>query len=170
MNPKVQELISKKQEEIKKEKLEKREHHLIKLGLTANTKRVYFDNWTNSPDCKYDEEKKKYYEETAGALEVSDEEYNEICKYFPEENDDEPTTESISNGAENTLKTTAGIILIIGVLSLFAGIIIVLAEELPIITLIDIVKFFLTTLISWAIMRCIANISITLKEIKSKIK
>lgn len=170
MNPKVQELISKKQEEIKKEKLEKRESHLIELGLTENTKRVYYDNWTNSPDCKYDKELKKYYEETADALKVSDDEYNEICKYFPEENDNEPKTKSISNGAENTLKTIAGIILTIGILSLFVGIIIVLVEELPIITLLSIVKFFLTTLISWAIMRCFADISTTLKDIKAKMK
>ena len=169
MNPKVEELISKKQEEIKEQQLKKREKHLISLGLTKDETQIqYLDYYTNSPDCKWDAEKKKYYIGVASALDITDEEYAEICKYFPEK--ENPTDNNESFGAENTLKTIAGIILAIGILSLFVGTIIVLVEMLPIMTLLSTAKFFLTTLISWAIMRCIANISITLKQIKARIK
>ena len=76
MNPKVEELISKKKEEIKNQTLKKRQQHLIKLGLVSDERIIqYQDNWDNSPECKWDREKNKYYKEIAAPIEVTDEEY-----------------------------------------------------------------------------------------------
>ena len=44
-------------------------------------KRIYQDYWTGSSG--YDEEKNMYYVERAVAIDVTDDEYVEICKYFP---------------------------------------------------------------------------------------
>lgn len=168
MNPKVEELISKKQEEIKKEKQKKRENHLIRLGLTTGIQRKYMEHYTTSPDCKWDEEKQMYYIDSAVAMEVSDDEYAEICKYYPEE--EIGVVKSETYGAENTLKTIAGIILGLDILAIFVIIITVLVTAMPFITILYAIILFLVILGSWALLRCIANISITLKEIKAKIK
>lgn len=169
MNPKVEDLISKKQEEIKQAKQERREKHLIKLGLTAEgTKRKYMEYYTNSPDCKWDEDKKMYYIGTAVPIEVTDEEYAEICKYYPEEEND--TAKNGTYGAENTLNTIAGIILGLGIIATFISIISVFATGMPFITVLGIIILFLIILGSWALLRCFANISITLKEINARIK
>lgn len=169
MNPKVEDLISKKQEEIKQAKQERREKHLIKLGLTEEgTTRKYMEYYTNSRDCKYDEEQHKYYIDSKIPLEVTDEEYAEICKYYPEEEND--TAKNDTYGAENTLKTIAGIILGLGIIAIFISIISVFATGMPFITVLGIIILFLIILGSWALLRCFANISITLKEIKARIK
>lgn len=169
MNPKVEELISKKQEEIKSEKQKRRENHLIRLGLTADgTQRKYMEYYTNSPDCKWDEEKQMYYIGSAVAIDVTDEEYAEICKYYPE--GETNVVENETYGAENTLKTIAGIILGIGIIATFIFIITVFATGMPFVIVLGAVILFLIILGSWAILRCFANISITLKEIKAKIK
>ena len=169
MNPKVEELISKKKEEIKEQQLKKREKHLISLGLTKDETQIqYLDYYTNSPDCKWDAEKKKYYIGVASALDVTDEEYAEICKYFPEK--ENPTDNNESFGAENTLKTIAGIILGIGLISTFVLVTLVISGVLPLIAILYAVILCMSILGSWAILRCIANISITLKQIKAQIK
>lgn len=168
MNPKVEELISKKQAEIEKERLERRENHLIRLGLTKDgTTRKYMEYYTNSRDCKYDEEQHKYYIDSKIPLEVTDEEYAEICKYYPEE---DHTITNENYGAENTLKNIAGIILGLGIVATLIFIIVVLSSEMPFISILYAVILFLIILGSWALLRCFANISITLKEIKAKIK
>lgn len=169
MNPKVEELISKKQAEIEKKRLERRENHLIRLGLTTDgTQRKYMEYYTNSPDCKWDEEKQMYYIGSAVAIDVTDEEYAEICKYYPEE--EIGVVKNETYGAENTLKTIAGIILGIGIIATLVLIITVFATGMPFITTLYAIILFLVILGSWALLRCFANISVTLKEIKAKIK
>ncbi|MBP1645869.1 MAG: hypothetical protein H6Q16_1444 [Bacteroidetes bacterium] len=83
MNPKVQELLDKKIGEIQKKNLKLRNEHLINLGLIDESKieRKYLDSYKS--DSTYDPEKKKYFFEKHFALDVSDEEYEEICKYYP---------------------------------------------------------------------------------------
>lgn len=83
MNPKVQELIDKKKEEEREKELKLRNEHLISLGLVDEelSKKEYTSYYSNS--TKYDEEKKLYYIERNVAIEVTDEEYAEICKYYP---------------------------------------------------------------------------------------
>lgn len=89
MNAKVQEFIDKMIEKQKGEELKQREELLISLGLIdeEKTKRgiVYLDNWDGTKDCKFDNEKNKYYKESfvPAAIEITDEEYQEILKYAP---------------------------------------------------------------------------------------
>lgn len=127
----------------------------------------YQDNWDNSPECRWDQEKNKYYKEIAVPIEVTDEEYEEICKYFPENN---VPVDNASYGAENTLKTMATIILAIGLLSALVLVFLIFGGVLPPIAFLYDIILFLTVLAFWAILRCFANISVTLKEINAKIK
>ena len=73
MNPKVQEFLDKK----KAEELQRRNEHLISLGLVDEEK---------SSSIVYDEENQLSYDIENLAIEVTDEEYAEICKYYPEVN------------------------------------------------------------------------------------
>ena len=89
MNAIIEEFISKKQKEQREKELKQREEHLISLGLLdpqESVERVtYFDVWDHTKDCKWDEEKQKYCKVTkqSAAIEVTDEEYQEILKYAP---------------------------------------------------------------------------------------
>ena len=83
MKEKVEELIRNEKERIIASEKQKRDDHLISLGLIEEGKmnRIYQDEF--SQEAIYDKEKEKYYTESAVALDVTDEEYSEICKYFP---------------------------------------------------------------------------------------
>lgn len=93
MNSKLEKFLDLK----KKEELNKRNDHLRLLGLTDDTKKVMpiysKQEFTGS---KYDEVAKKYYTNKA-AIEVTDAEYAEICKY-----DSKPQSTLEKN--ENTIK------------------------------------------------------------------
>lgn len=80
MNPKVQDFIDKK----KKEELQRRNEHLISLGLVDENKieKVYGSAFDDN--AIKEEETGRYYIKRYGALKVTDEEYAEICKYSPE--------------------------------------------------------------------------------------
>ena len=75
MNPKVQDFLDKKKGEEKAEELQRRNEHLISLGLVDEEK---------SSSIVYDEENQLSYDIENLAIEVTDEEYAEICKYCPE--------------------------------------------------------------------------------------
>ena len=85
MNAKVQEFI----EKMKTEEQKRREEHLISLGLIDEEKsfigRKYFDNWDGTTGCHWDNNENKYYKEMKieVALDVTEEEYQEILKYCP---------------------------------------------------------------------------------------
>ena len=83
MKEQIENLVGKEKERINASEKEKRDKHLISLGLIdeGKTIRQYIDYY--SDNSKYDEEKKQHYKEITGALDVTDEEYLEICKYFP---------------------------------------------------------------------------------------
>ncbi len=170
MNAKVQELIDLKIAEAKAKKEEAKRKHLVELGLIEGVERVYSDTYTYGADTKYDEERKQYYVEVPQAIEVSDEEYAEICRYYPEskgaavaENDDE-------YAAENTLKTIATLCLVVGAIAAVFCLMIVIEEELDASVLIGVAVAFLAILEAWALLRCIGNMSTTLKQIKAKLK
>ena len=82
MNEKVENLIKQEQECLDASKKQMRDNHLISLGLIDESKsaRKYQDYYSES--AKFDEEKQIYYKECDAALDVTDEEYEEICKYF----------------------------------------------------------------------------------------
>ncbi len=84
MNPKLKEFLNNK----RTEELIKRNEHLISLGLIDETKtikkRTYHPNREYGFNL-YDQEKKMFYREDVfySAIEVTDEEYEQILKYAP---------------------------------------------------------------------------------------
>ncbi len=120
MNIKIQEFIDRKKEEKKASELKKRDEHLISLGLVDESRSTcgikYLDNWNGSKECQWDDKKGKYYikTEVPAAIEVTDEEYEEILKYSS------PTTENVKMELpktkwSKTIEITAFICLIAGV-------------------------------------------------------
>ena len=100
----------------------KRDNHLISIGLIDEEKinRIYSDN--EFFQSKFDEKKGKYYKEEVVALEVTDDEYEEICRYFPPKTEKTEKTETtVVSGTTNkrypALRTT------VGFFSVLAGII-----------------------------------------------
>ena len=85
MNPKVEEFINKMKEEQEKQKKE----HLISLGLIDESKSVeiieYYDAWHGTPGCEYLPKEQKFRKKVQKyeALDITDEEYEEILKYAP---------------------------------------------------------------------------------------
>lgn len=94
MNEQVLKLIEKQKESLKKEKQEAKEKHLIALGLVkdvANSEgeRKYVDEKEvhagNVSQYSWDRKVEKYYLKGVSVvpIDVTDEEYEEICRYFP---------------------------------------------------------------------------------------
>ncbi|MBR1754920.1 MAG: hypothetical protein IJ739_00140 [Bacteroidaceae bacterium] len=78
------------------------------------------------------------------------------------------------NGAEKTLTTLATIILVVGsVLCLLCGlsfmILLVSHEYSAIVALLAAIPVLFGTLVTWSIMKVLANISLTLKDINKKL-
>ena len=138
MNAKVEEFIKKMEEELKAKELKLREEHLISLGLLDENKttkgRVYLDNWDGTKDCKFDNEKNKYYKEDyiPAPLEVTDEEYQEILKYAPitkkETND---VKNSGGTAWANAIKVIANILLAINIIGGFILSIVLSSGQCP---------------------------------------
>lgn len=96
MNPAVQKLINK----AKVEELKQREEYLRSLGLVDKSKkevkRKYIDYVpANKYGYAWDSDKKKYFRSVVvnGVLEITDEEYDELLKYYP---CNEKTSENVS--------------------------------------------------------------------------
>ncbi len=125
MNAKVQEFINKMKEEQKAKELIKREEHLISLGLLdeEKTKRgiVYLDNWDGTKDCKFDNEKNKYYKESyvPAAIEITDEEYQEILKYAPIIEEKKEVKKEFQTTWANAINITATIFLVLNIIGAF---------------------------------------------------
>ncbi len=169
----------------------KRDELLISLGLIDDEKstREYSDQFTYGFN-KWDKEAKKYYRETLVAITVTDEEYEEIKKYSnstksvaeevtPTKNVVQDVTPAksivedvkLENGAEKFLSAINGISLTMGIIS--AVVLIIVGLD----TYGDGWYFFLVSivvllmsLISWAIVKVILNISNNLHKINSKLK
>lgn len=83
MNEQVKSFIEKAKDEQETSKLKERNQHLISLGLIdENRSEGKYQNYF-SETARWDEDKKMYYKGVDVAIEVTDEEYNEICKYYP---------------------------------------------------------------------------------------
>ncbi len=118
MNAKVEEFLNLKKDEEKK----RRDEHLVSLGLIDESKTVrgrkYSQYWKEGYE-RYDGDKDMYFCETEvyAPLEVTDEEYNEILKYAPEnvvKCDVEKTSGTNWGGV---IKVMAYIYLIVGVIA-----------------------------------------------------
>ena len=168
-------LRSEKERIIASEK-EKRDNHLISLGLIDEEKssRKYQNYF--SEEAKFDEQKQLYYKGIDVALEVTDEEYAEICKYFPPSKVGVKSSEvGIKSGAETTLNVIATIVLIGGIIGalicLFTITWIDVGWEETKFNPIGFITALSTLLVSltiWASLSVLSNISISLKEINSK--
>ena len=94
MNPKVQALIDQKRKEeyIKRDQKSKddgfmKEQYLLSLGLIdeekSSYKKIYKDEYEDG--CLWDEDKEQWYKEESDIvlLDISDEEYQTLLKYYP---------------------------------------------------------------------------------------
>ena len=185
MNQKVEEFLAKaKAEETKQAEKEKR-RILISAGLFEK-ETIYGDSY--SAECPYyDNEKRKYYGTKKNPVDVTEEEYAEILKYTTAQKDKEDEEEikatPVNDGAEKTLNTIATITLVCGIIAAVICFATLCFQKVPAAgyTYITETKFdpsglgiafsvLIVSIATWALMQVFANISITLKELNSKIK
>ncbi|HHT22798.1 MAG TPA: hypothetical protein GXZ87_05735 [Bacteroidales bacterium] len=115
MNEKVKTLIESKKQKLHEEKTKQKQKHLIDLGLVDSTKRKRFYVDVPIEGALYDEVEKRYYINKPKPLDVTDDEYEEICKYFPP-NESYTNQEVELTTVENTLNTLAYVVLWIGII------------------------------------------------------
>ena len=182
MNQKVEEFLAKAKEEKIKQAERDRRRILVSAGLFEK-ETVYNDAY--SDECPYyDNVRKVYYGIRKNLIDVTDEEYVEICKYVivPEDEEDRSLI-SVNDGAEKTLNTVATIILICGIIASFICFVTLCFQKEPAVgySYITETKFdpsglgiafsvLIISIATWAIMRVLANISITLRELNSKFR
>lgn len=154
---------------------EKKNEKLISMGLIKEIKREYGPY--SMKYSKYERETKQYYCEVPVPIEMTDEEFEKVCRYAEIEVNEPPQKDAnektnLKNAAEKTLGTFNTIVLIIGLLLAFicviAGIVINIEQSwiLVLSGIIIIIPFIL----SWAVLKVYLNISNNLHEINSKIK
>ena len=173
MKEQIESLLRVEKERIIASDKQKRDNHLISIGLVdkEKTRRSYIDYWTEG--AKYDTEKQKNYVESFGALDVTDEEYAEICKIFPPPKVDVKNI-GIKSGAETTLSVIATIVLIGGIIGALICLFTITWVKVGWDTvfnpmgLITAISMLLVSLTIWASLSVLSNISISLKEINSK--
>lgn len=175
MNSKVQELIDSKRQRLISAKKQERDKLVISLGLIDEEKTnrkefVYYDPQFSSR--KFDEVKKVYYQEVPAPLSITDEEYEELLRYFPEEKEqpDQNTTEEV------TLNVIAVITLIIGLICSVILFFTLALEadrwgtEFKLIGFVVAISVMLYTILTWALLRVIARISTNIRELNLKSK
>jgi len=132
MNEQVQSFIEKAKVEQEATKLKERNQHLISLGLIDENKseRKYQEYF--SENAKWDIEKKMYYVGLDVAVETTDEEYNEICKYFPPKPEKEVKVNFEGSGVKtlNGFGTFSFVIASIAMLVAVIGFIMYLANDM----------------------------------------
>ena len=174
MNIKIQELIEEKKKRLDSSKQAQRDKHLIKLELIDEEKsnREYSDAYRHTHPY-YDSEKKKHYREVKVALNITEQEYEELCKYFPLESEEVDDF----NTYENTLSTIGNITLIAGLICtiiLFFSIVFIDApygdSEFNSAGFAITLSVFLTTITTWALLRVISSISINVRQLNNKTK
>ncbi len=165
MDAKVKEFLDAAKAKEKKE----RDNHLISLGLIdeGKTQREYSQNY-GAGFYQWDEEKKMYYNDKAVPVEVTDEEYEEIKKYSSKN-----AVESVEldNGAESFLKVINIIVLIIGIIAT-VGLLIAAANSYRGggVYVLSAAAVLVVSLISWAVVKVVLNMSNNLHKINSKLK
>ncbi len=122
MNPQLEKYINNRKEEIKKQ----RENHLLSLGLIDESKTIVerilvddIDEVKNVHVVKFDETLNKYYfeEETKFPIDITEEEYQELLKYIPQDKI-KPNKEASENltTLNKSYKVFAYILLILGII------------------------------------------------------
>ncbi len=114
MNPKVQEFINKMKEEQENQK----KKHLISLGLIDESKIITSKVYPNEEGWHFDYKEQVYYKGTKSAIEVTDEEYQEILKYAPIK-EKTVTAEEAKTIWANAINITATIFLVLNIIGAF---------------------------------------------------
>lgn len=151
---------------------------LIAMGLIKETIKEYGPYGLKYP--KYDPETKNYYRETPIPVDVTDEEFEKICKFAEmnhskqqEENIDSKITERgvINNGAERILGlcNTIGIVIgiVVAVICVLVGLF--LDFEYSILFIVYGILILIPFILSWAALKVFLNISNNLHQINSKL-
>ena len=169
MTSKVDEFLAKAIAEEIRLREEERARNLIAAGLYEQ-ERVYSDDLTS--DCpNYDVEKKKYYGTKKKPIEVTDSEYAEILKHIGANDVIKAAQTTDDNSAERTLGGIATLFLVLAILIVIIGFCVLLCGLAYGMTVFAVsLLLFVVLLGTWAIMKVLANISLTLKEINSKTK
>ena len=172
MDAKLEKFLAEAKAQKRKAFEDKRDNHLRSLGLTTGeTIRKYSDKDSDKDSNtyeKWDEKAQMYYTEVEVPITVTDEEYEEILKYAPKQNDEVP---ELDTKAENFLA-------IMNVICLAAGIIAAIAILYKGTNssgdfkdyMIEALAIAGVSLISWAIWKVVLNISYNLHEINNKLK
>ena len=188
MKKQVENLLRTEKERISASEKQKRDKHLISIGLIDKEKKTgrnYRESYADG--TKWDPDKGLFYKESFGALDVTDEEYAEICKYFPPSKVGKTSSEVGVKSRElkanaSATKFFAGLLMVGGVIgaiiclttftwvevvkhSYYHGGFEIVTEFNPIglITAISIL------LVSWALAAIIAILNTILAEIYSKV-
>lgn len=171
MNEQVSAFIEKKKAEDAELKAAARRKHLLELGLYDKTKATIFKEQPAKTDgLKYDYAMKVYFTGEIVPVEVSDEEYAEICKYAPENADSAPKTDTGKD--ERLLSSMSTWILVVGII--LSAVLIIASipfdwrDEFNPALLGGGIALLLMSITYYAALRVLRNISNTLKAINDK--
>ena len=175
MNENVKKFIDAAKAAERKRFESERDSLLLSLGLIdpEKTRREYSDYpYPTDTHPDLDEEKKKYYRTIVEPLEVSDEEYEQIKQYAPKE------TLSVVSGNSVLGKTSENFLALLSNISLAIGTIVSIVLLFSTnnfggnkgYVVLTAVGLFFISLMSWAAIKVLLNISNNLHEINSKIK
>ena len=148
-----------KNEELAELKYKVLEHY--QLG-----KKIYYKEGDNIDDFPLDEVNENFEDVYFRYdCDISDDDFQEICKIYEEENSKSPKQTTINNRAENILYVCSLISLIVGIIALIASVAIAIDEEIWLAFGIGILVF-LTSLIEYAFVKVFVNISYKLDWLK----
>lgn len=172
MNEQIEKWIENRKSEQRKEFEQKRDEHLLKLGLTDESKTIRKYSSYYVQGMEYDIEKGRYYKKLNGPMDVSDEEYAQICKYAPYKELKQVQMKDVNNGVEGFLNIMAYIILSVGVI-VFIVILLSSSNSSGYSAESNFLEFgyavcvLISSLVVFAVLRVLRNISLTLKSIDS---
>ncbi len=172
MNEKVKTLIEKRKAELEENKQKERDKHLISLGLIDESKNERHYISYHHASAKYDREKRMHYI-PGSVLDISDAEYEEICKYFPPV---EKTIQIEPTSAEKTLSVIATIILVVGILgSLISLVTLAFPDEygntsdsFSLMGFAISISILISTLITWSFLKVFCEMAANIRQGKSK--
>ena len=173
-NEKVENLIEQEKSRQDTSQKQMRNEHLISLGLIDEnkTERKYLDNPYDVDDAsrKYDTETNKYYTERHTALDVTDEEYEEICKYFPTILTKKEILKT-ATVAEQTLNIIAIVVLVCGIIGALVCLLTIrYYGDITLTGVLTAIGVLLTSLTTWASLRVFCEIAINVRQINNKTK
>ncbi len=169
MDTKVKEFIEAAKLKERKVFEKERDEHLLSLGLIDEEKsiREYSVNYSSFFN-KWDKKAQKYYREELVPAKITDEEYEEVKRYAAKNAADMENVE-LNNGAEKFLGIINTIMLVLSIIAVVVLIIVGVVEYEGGLFLIAL-SVLLISLISWAVVKVVLNISNNLHEINSKLK